>query len=53
VPFLGRIPVDPAIGLACDAGDPFVYHHSGTAAARAFALIVAPILALADGKMKK
>ena len=25
VRFLGRIPIDPAIGVACDSGSPFVY----------------------------
>ena len=48
VPFLGRIPIDPAVGEACDAGKPFVYHHSRTETAKAFERIVTPILALSD-----
>ena len=48
VPFLGRIPLDPAVGEACDAGQIFVYHHSGTETAKAFERVVAPILALSD-----
>lgn len=48
VPFLGRIPIDPAVGEACDAGTPFVYHHSRTETAKAFERMVAPILALSD-----
>jgi Mrp family chromosome partitioning ATPase/predicted Fe-Mo cluster-binding NifX family protein len=46
VPFLGRIPIDPAVGQACDAGTPFVYHHSRTETAKAFERVIAPILAL-------
>ncbi len=46
VPFLGRIPIDPRVGLACDAGTPFVYHYSKTETAKAFERIIAPILSL-------
>ncbi|MBP7831259.1 MAG: P-loop NTPase [Kiritimatiellae bacterium] len=46
VPFLGRVPLDPAVGEACDDGKPFVYHFSRTETAKAFARIIAPILAL-------
>ena len=48
VPFLGRIPIDPAVGEACDAGKPFMAHGAGSATAKAFGHIVAPILALAE-----
>jgi len=48
VPFLGRIPIDPAVSRACDDGLPFVYHYSRTETAKAFERVVAPILALAD-----
>jgi ATP-binding protein involved in chromosome partitioning len=48
VPFLGRIPIDAAVGEACDAGTPFVYHHSRTETAKAFERAIAPILALSD-----
>ncbi len=46
VPFLGRIPLDANVGLACDAGAPFVYHYSRTETARSFERIIAPILEL-------
>jgi ATP-binding protein involved in chromosome partitioning len=53
VPFLGRIPIDPAVGEACDAGTPFVYHNSRTETARAFERVVTPILALSHGAAKE
>jgi ATP-binding protein involved in chromosome partitioning len=46
-PFLGRIPIDPAVAEACDAGRPFMYQGAGSATAKAFGRVVAPILALA------
>jgi ATP-binding protein involved in chromosome partitioning len=46
VPFLGRIPIDPAVGEACDDGKPFVYHYSRSETAKAFERVVAPILEL-------
>ncbi|MBN1846940.1 MAG: Mrp/NBP35 family ATP-binding protein [Sedimentisphaerales bacterium] len=36
VPFLGRVPLDPAIALSGDEGKPFIYHYSKLATARAF-----------------
>jgi len=36
VPFLGRVPIDPAIAQACDEGKPFIYHYSKTPTAQAF-----------------
>jgi len=48
VPFLGRIPIDPAVGEACDAGKPFMDHRAGSATAKAFGRIVVPVLALAE-----
>jgi len=48
VPFLGRIPLDPAVGVACDAGTPFIYHYSRTETAKAFEHIIAPLLALSN-----
>lgn len=44
--FLGRIPIDPAIGRSCDDGTPFIYHHNRTETAKAFEHIIGPILAL-------
>ncbi len=43
VPFLGRIPIDPAIVAAGDAGAPFIEASDGSAAAAAFAEIVRKI----------
>ena len=48
VPFLGRIPIDPAVGQACDDGTPFVYYYNQTATAKAFEHVIAPILALSS-----
>jgi ATP-binding protein involved in chromosome partitioning len=36
VPFLGCVPLDPAITQACDEGKPFIYHYRKTATAQAF-----------------
>ncbi|OPY18072.1 MAG: Septum site-determining protein MinD [Syntrophus sp. PtaB.Bin075] len=46
VPFLGRIPLDPEIVEASDAGRPFIYHHQNTEAAAAFRRIVESLLKL-------
>lgn len=46
VPFLGRIPLDPQVGEACDAGKPYVHAYAESETARAFGCIVAPLLAL-------
>ena len=48
VPFLGRIPLDPVVGQACDDGKPFVYHYSRTETAKAFERVIAPILSLSE-----
>ncbi len=48
VPFLGRIPIDPAVSEACDDGKPFVYHGNGTETAMAFERVVGPVLTLTD-----
>jgi Mrp family chromosome partitioning ATPase/predicted Fe-Mo cluster-binding NifX family protein len=44
VPFLGRIPIDPQIVQACDAGKPYVSHYSRTPTANAFKRILTKIL---------
>jgi Mrp family chromosome partitioning ATPase/predicted Fe-Mo cluster-binding NifX family protein len=49
VPFLGRIPLDPAVSRAGDDGRPYTLAVSDSAAARAFAALVDPILALDGG----
>lgn len=40
VKFLGKIPIDPAVGVSGDSGAPFIYHQSKGATAQAFAKIV-------------
>lgn len=45
---LGRIPIDPQVCDAGDTGKPFISHNADTAAAKAFATVVAPILALSE-----
>ena len=47
VPFLGRIPIDPQIVEACDAGKPYVRHYARSETAKAFARVVRPVLGLA------
>ena len=44
VPFLGKIPIDPAVGSSCDAGTPFIYHYSKTETAKRVEKIVQKIL---------
>jgi predicted Fe-Mo cluster-binding NifX family protein len=51
VPFLGRIPLDPQVGEACDAGTPYVQHFARTETAKAFEHVIQPILALGVAKM--
>lgn len=46
IPFLGRIPIDPAIVEASDSGKPYVYHYAKSEAAKAFAEAIRPLLAL-------
>jgi len=48
VPFLGRIPLDPAVGQACDDGRAFIYHYSRTETAKAFERVIAPMLCLSN-----
>ena len=48
VPFLGSIPIDPAIVEASDSGQPFVYHFSKSEAATAFRGVIDPLLAMND-----
>ena len=40
VPFLGRIPLDPALMQACEEGEPFVRHLAHTEAGKAFLHVV-------------
>jgi ATP-binding protein involved in chromosome partitioning len=49
VPFLGRIPLDPAVSRAGDEGQPYTLAASASVAAEAFAALMAPILSLDAG----
>lgn len=40
VPFLGRIPLDPAVMQACEEGEPFAQHLAHTEAGKAFLSMV-------------
>ncbi len=44
VKLLGRVPIDPAVCRGGDAGTPFVHSFADSAAAKAFAGIIAPLL---------
>jgi len=46
VPFLGRIPIDPNVGAACDAGTPFIYNYGKTETAKRFENLIEPLLDL-------
>ncbi|HUU95508.1 MAG TPA: P-loop NTPase [Phycisphaerae bacterium] len=46
VPFLGRLPLDPFVGEACDAGKPYVSACPDSSAAEAFRCAFRPILEL-------
>ncbi len=48
VPFLGRIPIDPAVGEAGDAGTLATGPAQGTETAKAFGALLQPILALSE-----
>ncbi|HNX52626.1 MAG TPA: P-loop NTPase [Pontiellaceae bacterium] len=43
IAFLGRIPIDPNVGICGDAGQSFLQKHSGSAAAQAFETAVEQI----------
>jgi len=44
VPFLGRIPMDPALARACDSGEPFVAFNLQSPAAQAIVSAFEPLL---------
>ncbi|MDD5727441.1 MAG: Mrp/NBP35 family ATP-binding protein [Victivallales bacterium] len=48
VPFLGSVPIDPAIAESGDKGVPFVREFADSESAREFARIIAPIIALGE-----
>jgi predicted Fe-Mo cluster-binding NifX family protein/MinD-like ATPase involved in chromosome partitioning or flagellar assembly len=49
VPFLGRVPIDPNVVQACDAGVPVVQPGAEGPTAEAFEAVVGPLLALDVG----
>lgn len=46
VPFLGSLPIDPAIGLACDGGMPFIMQYEKSPTAARLKEIIQPFLSL-------
>ncbi len=48
VPFLGEIPIDPAVVVGGDAGAPIVASHPDSAAARAFVALAAEVARALD-----
>lgn len=46
VPFLGRVPIDPAVARSGDAGRPYLLSSSDVPVAEAFRAAVAPLLDL-------
>ncbi|VGO22379.1 Mrp/NBP35 family ATP-binding protein [Pontiella sulfatireligans] len=49
VPFLGKLPIDPAIGKACDAGRPFIQSYAASETAHMMREIIKPLLARSIG----
>jgi len=49
VPFLGKLPIDPNIGKACDAGRPFILSHAATETAQIMREVAKPFLSLETG----
>jgi len=50
VPFLGRVPLDPAVVTSGDSGEPFVASMASTGTGRIFSSLAEPLLALDEGK---
>lgn len=48
LPFLGALPIDPAIGTACDGGMPFIQQYENTETAKLMRSLLSPILALSE-----
>ncbi len=48
VPFLGSIPIDPAIAIACDEGRAYIHQYGATPTARIMQNIIRPVMEL-DG----
>jgi len=52
-PFLGTIPIDPRISMACDIGVPFIVENKGSPAAEAFNDVVEKIERFVEERNKK
>lgn len=50
VPFLGAIPIDPALGAAADSGRPFITLDSESPTAQALRHVFSPLLACGTGE---
>lgn len=50
VPFLGTIPIDPAVGISSDRGAPFVYSYGKTETAKRFEKLSEHLLDLQEEK---
>ncbi len=48
IPFLGALPIDPAIVAACDGGVPFIQQYENTETAKLMKTLMAPILTLSE-----
>ncbi len=44
IPFLGKIPVDPAVGKACDEGTPYLHKGNRSETAKAFEKVITGVL---------
>ncbi len=48
IPFLGALPIEPAIVAACDGGVPFIQQYENTETAKLMKSLMAPIVALSE-----
>lgn len=48
VPFLGSIPIDPAIAFSCDNGTPFLSNFKGSSTAKALEAVIQKIISSED-----
>ena len=53
VPFLGRIPIDPDLVVACDAGAVFDYFRSGDGIVESFRQIIGPVMAKEEKERRR
>ncbi len=52
VPFLGAIPMDPNIALACDNGRAFIHQFAASPAAHIMQMIIQPVMKLDERKLE-